>query len=364
MAFNKDEWLRYTRHIQLPQIGAEGQNRLKNAKVLMVGAGGLGSPVGFYLAAAGIGKITIIDGDTVDLSNLQRQILFTTNDIGKSKAVTAKQRLLALNPSINVTAIEDAFNLNNAEALIKSHDLMIDCTDNFATRYLINDYCVQLKKPWVFASIFQFSGQCALFTPQSACFRCVFPEAPVDAPDCNSAGVLGVLPGILGCLQANEAIKYLTGIKQGIENNLLIVEALSMEFRKIKLQKNPECQACGEAPSTDLLSSNNPDYAVYCSTDNLKENEVDVASFQKTDADNTQIIDVRSKAEHQAFNIGGENIPLENILHEDFAFDEGKTVVCYCQSGARSLKAANHLNSQGIHALSLQGGLNNYLKRN
>ena len=220
--FSADEWLRYTRHIQLPQIGASGQSRLKHSRVLIVGAGGLGSPLALYLAAAGIGNITIVDGDTVEVTNLQRQILFSTNDIGQSKAAIAKAKLHALNPHIHVNAIEQHLSVDNVDGLIGESDLVVDCTDNFATRFLINDRCVQFKKPWVFASIFQFSGQCSLFTPQSACFRCLFPEPPKDAPDCNAAGVVGVLPGLLGTIEANEAIKYLAGIETTLENQLLI----------------------------------------------------------------------------------------------------------------------------------------------
>ena len=187
--FSSHEWLRYTRHLQLPNFGVAGQSKLKASHVLVVGAGGLGSPVCLYLAAAGVGHITIVDGDHVDITNLQRQIIFTTADIGQSKSVCAKDRLLSLNPEINVNAIEDHLSVDNASTLIGAVDLVLDCTDNFSTRYLINDTCVALKKPWVFASIYQFSGQCALFTPNSACFRCLFPEAPQNIDDCNKINV-------------------------------------------------------------------------------------------------------------------------------------------------------------------------------
>ena len=236
--FTASEWLRYTRHIQLPQLGAEGQARLKQSHVLIVGCGGLGSPVSLYLAAAGVGHITLIDGDTVDITNLQRQILFGTEQVGENKAESGKQRLQDLNPDIDVSTVTSHLTPENAEDLITAADLVIDCTDNFSVRYLINDLCVENKKPWLFAAIHQFKGQCALFLPEEACFRCLFPEVSADVEDCNTAGVLGVLPGILGTFQATEAIQYLAGLPTPLKNNLLLVDALDFNFQKIKIIKD------------------------------------------------------------------------------------------------------------------------------
>ena len=233
--FNAHEWLRYTRHIQLPQVGAEGQSQLKNSTVLIVGLGGLGSPVSLYLAAAGVGHLILIDHDAVDISNLQRQIVFKEHQVDHNKAEAAAKALKELNSHIQISAITEGFTPDNAKHWIAQADLVLDCTDNFATRYLINDTCKQLGKSWVFASIHQFSGQCALFTPDGPCFRCLFPDYPHNVDDCNSAGVIGVLPGLLGCLQANETLKYLCSIESPLKGKLLLVDALQLQFHHIAL---------------------------------------------------------------------------------------------------------------------------------
>lgn len=350
--FNANEWLRYTRHIQLPQIGVSGQDRLKRAKVLIIGAGGLGSPVALYLAAAGVGQITLMDGDKVDLSNLQRQVLFATEDINQPKAKCAQQRLLELNGEINVSAVTTDLREDNAAEYIGDADLVMDCTDNFASRYLINDTCVSLKKPWIFASIYQFSGQCALFTPNSACFRCLFPEAPEEVLDCNDAGVLGVLPGILGTHQANEAIKYLTGLPCPLENHLLLIEALNLDYKKIRLQKNQGCVCSGQkAPEKQS-------YQRLCSSDGRSEMEITAAGFnQERENDHVITLDVRSNEERQAFNIGGKHIPLDDLAGRYAELNPKEKVLCYCQTGKRSRKAVEILLEQGYQSLSLQGGL-------
>ncbi len=357
--FSASEWLRYTRHLQMPQVGVKGQQRLKNSHVLIVGAGGLGCPVSLYLAAAGIGHITIIDGDTVDLTNLQRQIVFTTDQIGQSKAECVKQRLLALNPEIHVESVVSHLTIDNADALVQQADLILDCTDNFSTRYLINDTCIRLKKPWLFASIYQFSGQCALFTPASACFRCLFPDKPTEVADCNTAGVLGVLPGLLGTLQANEAIKYLVGLPCPLENTLLIVEATDLTFKHIQLQKNIACTVCGEkVKGIDIT-----DYQFTCATDLTEEHEVSSEQFNVAKGKPEFILlDVRTLEERQAFNIGGEHIPLSNISDEMGVLNKNKTILCYCQTGIRSKKAVTALVAAGFSAKSLQGGLSLWLK--
>ncbi len=359
--FTSEEWLRYTRHLQLPQIGVSGQKKLKAAKVLIVGAGGLGSPVSLYLAAAGVGQLTIIDGDHVDVTNLQRQIIFTTEQVGKSKALCAQEKLLALNPSINVTAIAEHLSLTNAEKLILDADLILDCTDNFATRYLLNDTCVKLKKPWLFASIYQFSGQCALFTESSACFRCLFPDPPTGVADCNSAGVLGVLPGLLGTLQANEAIKFLTDLPCPLENNLLMVEASDLTFRKIKLNKNAHCPMCGDEPANSTIDT--AQYDMSCELDLDVNDELTPLEFtNQREKEDTLVLDVRGDEEREAFNIGGMHIPLNMLLDNLLVLDKKQTILCYCQTGIRSKKAVGLLKDNGFNVKGLQGGLATFLK--
>ena len=310
-AFSREEWLRYTRHIQLPSIGAEGQKALKQAKIVVVGAGGLGSPVLFYLAAAGVGHLTVIDSDSVDVTNLQRQILFTTQDIQQSKVYMAKQHLQALNPYCEVMAVQDDFHANNAGQWVRAADLVIDCTDNFTTRYLINQVCLDHQTPWVFASIHQFAGQCALFTTDSACFRCLFPEPPSEAPDCNQAGVLGVLPGLLGTIQANEALKYLLGLP-GLKNQLLMVDALALTFKKIQLSKDSHCSSCGDG---------NASLPIQTSCNNAVENDdmtygITQQQLQAYAKSDICLLDVRTDAERQAFHRGGLHIPLSELKEQ------------------------------------------------
>ncbi len=362
--FSSEEWLRYTRHIQLPQFGAGGQTRLKQSEVLVVGCGGLGCPVLLYLAAAGIGRLTVIDGDDVELTNLQRQVLYTERDLGLSKASAAQHHLSQINSSIEIQAIDQAFTLDNGEALIKDHDLVIDCTDNFATRYLINDLCVQRAKPWIFASVYQFSGQCALFEPGGPCFRCLFPRMPTDIPDCNTAGVIGVLPGLVGSVQAGEAIKYLAGLATPTSNSLLLIEALDLEFRRIQLQRKSDCVACGKQQSFDQLK---PDYLRISDTAlSSKTREAMLISpdqFNRSrDGDQHHVVDVRSVDERQGFHIGGDHIALPEISEAILHLPRDKTIICYCQSGLRSLDAAQQLRDAGFTALSLEGGLVQWLQ--
>lgn len=363
--FSEREWLRYTRHIQLPQVGASGQLRLKQSSVLVIGCGGLGSSLLLYLAAAGVGRMTIVDGDRVELSNLQRQIVYTEQDLGHPKASTTGRHLRARNSSVDVQVIDRAFSNAIGEALIRNHDLIIDCTDNFATRYLINDLCVQWQKPWIFASVYQFSGQCALFVPGGACFRCLFPEPPRNVPDCNAAGVLGVLPGMVGTFQANEAVKYLVGLPTPLSNNLLLIEALDLEFRRIQLQSHPDCRACGnptepEPPSHTCRAVSSTELPA--STD--ESLLVSPEQFnQDRDNASTLILDVRSDEERRAFHIGGDHLALGK-LSKLVELDEAATyfpdqikIICYCQSGQRSLEAAQQLRMAGFEAYSLAGGL-------
>ncbi len=353
--FSKEEWLRYTRHIQLSKIGVAGQQALKKARVLVVGAGGLGSPVSMYLAAAGVGDITLVDHDTIDVTNLQRQILFRTEQVGESKSDRGKINLEKLNPHINITAVKQAFSEDNADTLVSEADLVLDCTDNFLTRYLINDACVKNGKPWIYAGIYQFSGQCALFLPGKACYRCIFPEPSNESLDCNAAGVLGVLPGLLGTLQASEAIKYICGLKTPLANTLMLVDALALDFRKIQLNKSPDCECNKQNPEFSVK-----DFA-HCAVS--EDTSFEVALGDELDSDRYKVVDVRSVEEHSAFNLGGDNIPLAEIENSIDELVQEKTIVFYCQSGARSRLACQILLNKGIDAISLQGGIVGHLKR-
>ena len=358
--FSASEWLRYTRHLQLPQVGAEGQGKLKNARVLIVGAGGLGCPVSLYLAAAGVGSIIVVDGDIVDVTNLQRQILFNTQQIGEGKAESARQVLMALNPEIEVIAIAEYLSGENASTLVASADLVIDCTDNFSARYLINDICQQQQKPWIFAAIDQFSGQCSLFSSETGCFRCLFPVPPSAMGDCNSAGVLGVLPGMLGTIQANEALKYLVGQSVPLKGVLLVVDALELSFKKIAINRDPECVSCGSgtANTSDQRSEKT------CSSEPLDHRAVTVEQFESLrKRANYIVIDVRTDAERAAFNLGGKHIPLTRLAESLASIDPEKTLLCYCQSGLRSLQAAELIASLGITSQSLDGGISAWLKQ-
>jgi adenylyltransferase/sulfurtransferase len=361
--FSHQEYLRYTRHIQLSSIGVNGQSKLKKSHVLIVGCGGLGAPVSLYLAAAGVGCITLIDGDVVELSNLQRQITFSENDIGKSKAECTQQRLQSLNSDIHITAINQPLSPDNAEALIKAADLVLDCTDNFATRYLVNDLCKLNNTAWIYASVYQSSGQCALFTPDQSCFRCLFPNPPLDALDCNSAGVLGVLPGLLGTLQATEALKVLAGTPSAISNTLLLVEADDMHFQKMALQQDKNCDCCNnDSFAFDPLSSH---YQIQDVSSDVYMYSIAAADFKEwSKRDDVLLIDVRDKNENAAFNLGGEHIPLHQLssstsasLESIASLDKNKTIILYCQSGVRSQQACQLLRDQNIEAFSVAGGI-------
>lgn len=371
--FEASEWLRYTRHIQLPGFGVDGQLRLKQSSVLVIGCGGLGSPLLLYLAAAGVGRLTLVDADSVDLTNLQRQVLYSEVDVGLPKAEVAARRLLSLNSDIEVVAVSDSFGaiveaggegyLHKEHALVEAHDLVVDCTDNFHSRYLINDLCTTYKKPWVYASIFQFSGQCALFEPGGPCFRCLFPESPKDLPDCNTAGVLGVLPGLLGALQANEVIKYLAGLPTPLGANLLLVEALDLEFRRIELRGDPACPVCN--PNEGDQGTKRADETAVAAIESEVHPgamEISVEAFAQMAGDSFTLLDVRGDAEHRAFNIGGQHIELAGVAEIGQDLPRTSMIICYCQSGQRSLEAARLLNEAGYSARSLAGGLAAWLK--
>ncbi len=356
--FTAKEWQRYQRHVQLGKFGTSGQLALKQARVLIVGAGGLGCPAAQYLGAAGVGHINIVDADTVSRTNLQRQILFNEHDIGKAKAEIAKQRLLANNPHIDVLATCEHLTEANAYHLIHQADLVLDCTDNFTARYLINDTCLQTQTAWLYASVMQFSGQAALFTPKGACFRCLFPQMPQDVADCNSAGVLGVMPGLMATLQVNEAIKYLSGLDTPMSNTLMLVEGLHNSFTNIQLQQDPNCLCAKETISA--TQSTAPEH---CASNTINKHDINPVDFE-AQRQNThiQLIDVRSVLEYQAFNIGGNNYPLSDDLAQQLD-DKDKTYILFCQSGARSQQALTQLKNAGFSKLyNLQGGLAAWLE--
>lgn len=348
---SQQEQQRYLRQTQLPSFGESGQRRLKQSKVLIVGVGGLGCPTAQYLTAAGIGEITLVDGDQVSLSNLQRQILFSEPDIGKNKAQAAKEKLQTNNSDIKIIAFPHKLNPHNAHQLIKRSDLVLDCTDNFHSRYLINDICAHHNKPWVYASVLGFEGQVALIKPEHSCFRCLYPEL-AETPNCNQAGVLGVVPGIVGNMQALLAIDYLAHIsdndKPSNSNTLQLIQGLNS--RSINLFKSDDCELCsGEKNYLDYAS----DYQDYSQLiDSIpEEQKISWADFEKFPAENTVLIDVRSEAEHLAFNRGGINIPLEE-LRDSIRFEAGKHYVFYCQSGERSNRAILEVSKLLDHAAS------------
>ena len=353
--FTATEWQRSQRHIQLKEIGVEGQIKLKQARVVIVGLGGLGCPAAQYLASAGVGRLTLVDGDRIAASNLQRQILYSHSQIGQYKVEAAREQLQKNNPNVQIEVVKQHLMCDNAKALLADASLALDCTDNFQSRYLINYYCLKLSKAWVYASVIRLDGQIALFTPGNACYACLFPQAAQQLEDCNSAGVLASLPGILGCLQATEALKYLCGIKQGLVNSLLLVDGMGCQFRRIQLQKNPECGCNSKTPplhlSTESCNTEEPNHSISSQEFNSLKN-----------SGKWQLLDVRSHQEHQAFNIGGFNLPLEE-LYADLALNPQGKYLIYCQTGFRSQKAVEYLQQQNFHNLhSLKGGVSAWLE--
>ena len=357
---NNEERVRYSRHLTMPEVGIDGQRRLKAAHVLCIGAGGLGSPAALYLAAAGVGTIGIVDFDDVDLSNLQRQILHGTKDIGRSKLKSARDRLRDANPNIEVELHECRFSSENASELVARYDLVVDGSDNFPTRYLSNDVCVFARRPNIYGSIFRFDGQSTVFAPHlgGPCYRCLFPEppAPGTIPNCAEAGVLGVLPGIIGMVQAIEAIKLILGVGEPLIGRLLHFEALKMKFRELKLRRDPQCPVCGEAPTITAPI----DYEQFCGI------AADVPAIsvhdlkRKRDArEAIQLIDVREPFEFEIARIDGAKLiplgQLANRLHE--LKQNGQTVV-HCHTGMRSAQAVQMLRQSGFtNVYNLEGGI-------
>lgn len=357
MSLSPEEMAHYRRHLLLAEVGEAGQARLKAARVLLVGAGGLGSPVGLYLAAAGVGHLGVVDNDLVDHSNLQRQVLYTAADVGQPKAPLAAARLRAGNPHIEVIAHRMRLSAANAEVLAEGYDLLIDGSDNFPTRYLVNDLAVLTGRPLVHGAIFQFDGQVSVFNHDGGpCYRCLYPEPPPAAlaPNCAEAGVLGVLPGLVGLIQATEAIKLLLGRGRTLAGRLLTVDALQMRFRELRVARDPGCPACGEAPTIVDLDDTAAACAAAAAQSQWDITPQDFAARQSEAA----LIDVRSPAEAAADGLGGQLIPLDQLDGGLGALDRGAFTVVHCRSGLRSARAVERMRAAGFtDAWNLRGGL-------
>ncbi|HQR65992.1 MAG TPA: molybdopterin-synthase adenylyltransferase MoeB [Thermoanaerobaculia bacterium] len=361
---SREEVMRYARHLLLPEVGLRGQERLKNGSVLLVGAGGLGSPAALYLAAAGVGRIGLADFDVVDASNLQRQILHDTRWLGKPKLESASDRLRALNPHVEVDLFPERVSARNVRAILDGFDVVLDGTDNFATRYLTNDACFLAGKPNVYGSIYRFEGQVSVFWPgQGPCYRCVYLEPPPPdlVPSCAEGGVLGVLPGVVGSLQATEAIKILLGIGRSLAGRLVLYDALDLSFREVRLRRDPACPLCGENPTITGLG----EYDELCglaAAEDAPEGSGISASVLKEWLDrgeNVRILDVREPREAEICSIAGARlIPLASLPERLHEIDPAATVVVYCRSGARSARAVSLLRSAGLtRTYNLNGGI-------
>ncbi len=363
-----EEIRRYSRHLILPEVGLAGQRRIRNTSVLCIGAGGLGSPIALYLAAAGIGRLGIVDFDTVDYSNLQRQILHADADVGISKADSAKATLNALNPNVDVILHKTRITSENALDLIRGYDIVVDGTDNFPTRYLTNDACVLLKKPNVYGSIFRFEGQASVFAPQlgGPCYRCLYPEPPPPGmvPSCAEGGVLGVLPGIIGCIQATEILKLALGKGSTLVGRLLLFNALDMKFRELKLRPDPQCPVCGPNPTITALI----DYEQFCGVvpESLNPgqhpDEVTVQEMKRVldlPALGIKVVDVREPDEYEIAKVKGVPLyPLSTLPQRFTELDPNQQIYLHCKSGKRSMKALEFLRQQGFkYVKSVKGGI-------
>ncbi|MDA1276676.1 MAG: molybdopterin-synthase adenylyltransferase MoeB [Verrucomicrobia bacterium] len=369
MQLNNEEIRRYSRHLILPEVGLAGQKKICSTSVLCIGAGGLGSPIAMYLAAAGIGKIGLVDFDVVDFSNLQRQIIHGTEDVGRPKSESAKETLQSINPGVDVVLHNTRITSENAMDLVAAYDVIVDGTDNFPTRYLTNDACVLLKKPNVYGSIFRFEGQASVFAPHlgGPCYRCLYPEPPPPGmvPSCAEGGVLGVLPGLVGCIQTTEILKLAIGKGTSLVGRLILFNALDMKFRELKLRRDPECPICGENPTiTELI-----DYEQFCGIPDepadpeQHPDEVTVQELKRALDDpnlHIHVLDVRDPDEAEISRISGvPQIPL-GILPQRFTeLDPNQTLYVHCKSGVRSMKAVQFLKEQGFkYAKSVKGGIN------
>jgi sulfur-carrier protein adenylyltransferase/sulfurtransferase len=373
MNLNPEQLMRYSRHFILPEVGEEGQKKLLKSKVLLIGTGGLGSPLGLYLAAAGVGTLGLVDFDTVDLSNLQRQIIHTNDDIGKPKIESAERRIKAMNPDTKVVKYPVRLSSANAMDILKDYDVVIDGTDNFPTRYLTNDACVLLKKPNIYGSIFRFDGLTTVFkTPDGPCYRCLYPEPPPPGmvPSCAEGGVLGVLPGVIGLIQATEAVKIIMGIGKTLMGRLLVYDALQMTFRELKLRKDPNCPVCGKNPSVTKLI----DYEQFCGLSRGGAQDSGVAEIsvedlkRKLDAkEDFVLIDVREPFEHQIVHLkGAKLIPLGNLENhlKDLEAFKNKEIIAHCHHGGRSRRALELLKTKGFKNLkNVAGGIDDWAVR-
>jgi len=363
-----DDLSRYSRHLILPEVGMEGQRRLKAARVLCVGTGGLGSPLALYLTAAGIGTLGLVDFDVVDSSNLQRQIIHSTKDIGRKKLDSAEEKLTALNPAIRIVKHDTMLSSANALDILKDYDIVADGTDNFPTRYLVNDACVLLGKPNVYGSIFRFEGQASVFATEAGpCYRCLYPEPPPPGlvPSCAEGGVLGILPGLVGVIQATEVIKLILGKGDSLVGRLLLVDALNMRFRELKLRKNPECPVCGSNPTVTALI----DYEHFCGIvpETPQEKNVKNGIPQLTVRDlkarrdrgeDIYLLDVREPYEVQIAQIGGTVIPQNDVPNRLAEIPRDREIVVHCRSGARSQRIAEFLKQSGYtQVVNLAGGI-------
>jgi molybdopterin/thiamine biosynthesis adenylyltransferase/rhodanese-related sulfurtransferase len=354
---------RYSRHLLLPQVGLEGQEKLKASSAAVIGAGGLGSPVALYLASAGVGRIGIVDFDRVDLTNLHRQILHGEADIGRKKVESAAERLREANPHVEVELHDTTLTSRNAMEILGRYDVVVDGTDNFATRYLVNDACVLLGKPNVYGSIFRFEGQASVFHAKvGPCYRCLYPDPPPPqfVPSCAEGGVLGILPGVVGTIQATEALKILLGIESTLVGRLLLFDALRMEFRELRLRKDPRCKVCGTNPEvTELI-----DYEQFCGTGRSDEVSVNdritpLELKEKLDrGEKIKLVDVREQVEWNIARIeGAELIPLGTLPDQFSRLNKEDEIVLYCRSGSRSARATHFLRQQGFNAANLEGGI-------
>ncbi|MDX1952390.1 MAG: molybdopterin-synthase adenylyltransferase MoeB [Verrucomicrobiota bacterium] len=368
MQLSNEEIRRYSRHLILPEVGLAGQKKICSASVLCIGAGGLGSPIAMYLAAAGVGKLGLLDFDTVDFSNLQRQIIHSTADIGRPKTESARESIQGINPGTQVVIHNERISSENALQIIGQYDIVVDGTDNFPTRYLTNDACVLLKKANVYGSIFRFEGQASVFAPHlgGPCYRCLYPEPPPPGmvPSCAEGGVLGVLPGIVGCIQATEILKLIIGTGTSLVGRLMLFNALDMKFREVKLRRDPKCPVCGENPTvTELI-----DYEMFCGitpeSASATENpdEVTVQEMKRALEDkslNIRVIDVRDPDEYEICHVTGTTlIPLGTLAERFTELDPNQQIYIHCKSGVRSMKALNLLRERGFKYIkSVKGGI-------
>ena len=366
-----DEILRYSRHLIMPEVGMAGQQKLKAARVLCIGAGGLGSPLALYLTAAGVGTLGVVDFDVVDYTNLQRQIIHSTADVGRKKLDSAAEKLKGINPFLDLRTFETKLTSANALELFREFDVVADGTDNFPTRYLVNNACVLTGKPNVYGSIFRFEGQASVFaTEQGPCYRCLYPEPPPPGlvPSCAEGGVLGILPGLVGVLQATEVLKLILGIGDPLIGRLLLIDSLGMKFRELKLRKNPECPACGTHPTTTKLI----DYNEFCGIRGeekpveagIPEMQVEELKRRLDAGEDVFILDVREPHEYQICNLGGHLIPLADLPKRVNELDTSREIVAHCKMGGRSAKAVQFLRQAGFTKVkNLTGGITAWADR-